>query len=66
MCSRGLVIPLFTSQIKENHPVTITVPEMTRFLLAEVFVLPGLGGLAIPHAMIHGVPVIARIADGTE
>ncbi|MBW8040403.1 MAG: glycosyltransferase family 4 protein [Planctomycetes bacterium] len=36
------------------------------FLLAEVFVLPGLGGLAIPHAMIHGVPVIAGIADGTE
>ena len=36
------------------------------FLAANVFVLPGLGGLAIPHAMIHGLPVIARIADGTE
>ena len=36
------------------------------FLLADVFVLPGLGGLAIPHAMVHGLPTIARIADGTE
>ena len=33
------------------------------FLLADVVVLPGLGGLAIPHAMIHGVPVIAGQAD---
>ena len=33
MCSRGSVIPLFINQIKENHPITITVPEMTRFLL---------------------------------
>lgn len=33
MCSRGSVIPLFLSQIKNNMPITITVPEMTRFLL---------------------------------
>ncbi|MHC4131442.1 MAG: polysaccharide biosynthesis protein [Planctomycetota bacterium] len=33
MCSRGSVIPLFVRQIKENKPITITVPEMTRFLL---------------------------------
>jgi UDP-N-acetylglucosamine 4,6-dehydratase/5-epimerase len=33
MCSRGSVIPLFIKQIKENKPITITVPEMTRFLL---------------------------------
>jgi UDP-N-acetylglucosamine 4,6-dehydratase len=33
MCSRGSVIPLFIQQIKENKPLTITVPEMTRFLL---------------------------------
>jgi len=36
------------------------------FMLADVVVLPGLGGLAIPHAMAHGVPVIAGQADGTE
>lgn len=33
MCSRGSVIPLFVDQIKENNPITVTVPEMTRFLM---------------------------------
>ena len=33
MCSRGSVIPLFVGQIKDNKPITITDPEMTRFLM---------------------------------
>jgi len=33
MYSRGSVIPLFINQIKQNKPITITVPGMTRFLL---------------------------------
>lgn len=33
MCSRGSVIPLFIEQIKKGHPITITNPEMTRFLM---------------------------------
>lgn len=33
MCSRGSVIPLFMKQIAHQLPVTITVPEMTRFLM---------------------------------
>jgi UDP-glucose 4-epimerase len=33
MCSRGSVIPLFIRQIKAAKPVSVTVPEMTRFLL---------------------------------
>ena len=33
MCSRGSVIPLFISQILNNKEITITDPEMTRFLL---------------------------------
>ncbi len=36
------------------------------FLMADLFVLPGLGGLSIHHAMIHGLPVISASADGTE
>ena len=34
MCSRGSVIPLFISQIKEGKPLTITNPNMTRFLMS--------------------------------
>lgn len=34
MASRGSVIPLFIQQIREGKPLTITVPEMTRFLLS--------------------------------
>ena len=33
MCSRGSVIPLFIRQIRAGKPLTVTVPEMTRFLL---------------------------------
>lgn len=33
MASRGSVIPLFYSQMMENKPVTITNPEMTRFMM---------------------------------
>jgi glycosyltransferase involved in cell wall biosynthesis len=36
------------------------------FLLARVFVLPGSGGLAVYHALTHGVPTVATRADGTE
>ena len=34
LASRGSVIPLFHDQIRHGGPVTITVPEMTRFLLS--------------------------------
>ncbi len=33
MCSRGSVIPLFIDQIRAGAPITITNPEMTRFLM---------------------------------
>lgn len=33
MCSRGSVIPLFIDQIKAGRPITITDPNMTRFLM---------------------------------
>jgi UDP-N-acetylglucosamine 4,6-dehydratase len=34
MASRGSVIPLFVSQLKEGKPLTITDPTMTRFLMS--------------------------------
>ena len=33
MCSRGSVIPLFIKQIRNGQPITITEPNMTRFLM---------------------------------
>jgi UDP-glucose 4-epimerase len=34
MASRGSVIPLFVSQIKSRKPLTVTDPNMTRFLMS--------------------------------
>jgi UDP-N-acetylglucosamine 4,6-dehydratase/5-epimerase len=34
MASRGSVIPLFMQQIRNNQPITITDPAMTRFLMS--------------------------------
>jgi len=34
MASRGSVIPLFVSQIKQGKPLTVTDPSMTRFLMS--------------------------------
>lgn len=34
MCSRGSIIPLFIKQIKEGSSLTITEPNMTRFMMS--------------------------------
>lgn len=34
MASRGSVIPLFVNQLKEGKPITVTDPNMTRFLMS--------------------------------
>jgi UDP-N-acetylglucosamine 4,6-dehydratase/5-epimerase len=34
MASRGSVIPLFISQLKQGKPITVTDPNMTRFLMS--------------------------------
>jgi glycosyltransferase involved in cell wall biosynthesis len=36
------------------------------FTKADLFVLPGTGGLAIQQAMAHGLPVIVARGDGTQ
>lgn len=34
MCSRGSVIPLWIDQIRRGHPITLTEPKMTRFIMS--------------------------------
>ena len=34
LCSRGSVVPLWIDQIKAGSPITITEPEMTRFIMS--------------------------------
>jgi glycosyltransferase involved in cell wall biosynthesis len=36
------------------------------FVGADLFVLPGTGGLALQQAMAFGLPVVAGVADGTQ
>lgn len=51
MASRGSVIPLFLEQIAQGKPLTITDPEMTRFMMT----LDDAVDLVI-HAFTHGKP----------
>jgi len=42
-------------------------PELDAFFAAaDLFVLPGTGGLAVQQAMSHGLPVIVAQGDGTQ
>lgn len=34
IASRGSIVPLFVEQVQNNKPLTVTLPEMTRFLLS--------------------------------
>ena len=34
LCSRGSVVPLWIDQIRRGEPITITVPDMTRFIMS--------------------------------
>lgn len=34
LCSRGSVVPLWIDQIKNKQPITITNPDMTRFIMS--------------------------------
>jgi UDP-glucose 4-epimerase len=51
MYSRGSVIPLFVGQLRANKPVTVTDPQMTRFMMSldESVHL-------VEHAFTHGDP----------
>jgi UDP-glucose 4-epimerase len=51
MCSRGSIIPLFIKQIKEGNPLTITNPEMTRFMMSLEDSVE-----LVMYAFLHGSP----------
>lgn len=34
IASRGSIVPLFAEQVRKKQPLTVTLPEMTRFLLS--------------------------------
>jgi len=66
LASRGSVIPLFQAQIRQGGPVTITTPEMTRFLLtleqAADAVLTALQTARAGEVLVPQAPS-ARIVD---
>jgi UDP-glucose 4-epimerase len=51
MASRGSVIPLFLDQILRNEPLTVTDPDMTRFMMT----IDGAVDLVL-YAFAHGKP----------
>jgi FlaA1/EpsC-like NDP-sugar epimerase len=66
LASRGSVIPLFHEQIKHGGPITITDPEMTRFLLsldeAVDLIFAAVRGAGRGETFIPRVPA-ARMID---
>ncbi len=51
MASRGSVIPLFLQQIAEGQPITVTDPEMTRYLMTLEDAID-----LVLYAFAHGAP----------
>jgi UDP-glucose 4-epimerase len=66
LASRGSVIPFFLEQIRNGGPVTITMPEMTRFLLnldqAVDTIFAAVKGALLGETYIPRVPS-ARVID---
>lgn len=69
IASRGSVVPLFLEQIEKGGPVTVTLPEMTRFLLsldrAVDTIFAAIKGALPGETYIPRVPA-ARVVDLAE
>jgi len=70
IASRGSIIPLFVDQIKKDQTITITLPEMTRFLLSldravdtvfEAVKSPGRGLTFVPKVASARIMDVARV-----
>ena len=68
----GSIRPNLENLAREVYPYTLFYGEKSGaeleqiFRKADLFVLPGTGGLAVQQAMSHALPVIAAEADGTQ
>ncbi len=72
MSSRGSVIPLFINQIKNNDPITITDPNMTRFMMtleeAVELVIHAFENIKSAEIFVKKAPAatIATLAEGVK
>ena len=73
LASRGSVIPLFHEQIIKGEPVSITSPEMTRFLLSldqavdivfDAMRFANPGEIYIPHVVSAKIIDLAKVLIG--
>jgi UDP-glucose 4-epimerase len=73
MASRGSVIPLFTNQIRTGQPITITDPNMTRFMMTlddavdlvlYAFEHAGPGDIFVQKAPAATIETLARALAG--
>ena len=75
IASRGSIIPLFVDQIKKNQTITITLPEMTRFLLSldravdtvfEAVKSSGRGETFVPKVAAAKITDVATVLMGDK
>ncbi len=75
IASRGSIIPLFVEQIKNDQPITITLAEMTRFLLSldravdtvfEAVKTTGHGETFVPKVASAKIPDVALALMGDK
>lgn len=75
IASRGSIIPLFVEQIRNEQPITITLAEMTRFLLSldravdtvfEAIKTDGRGETFVPKVASAKMTDVAKVLMGDQ